>query len=147
MKGFNNFISRYLLSSLLEITRPRCLPHSIKCCTFMSSGFSMITGDVCKWTNRNFSFHRHPPGKAGCFSPKTPKSAKRRSVRGFFRRLSGGKEQVRQLCYLKPKCLQLGLEVFANPVPHNQITKGCGVSHGVYAVWHIKVPLPPSVDE
>ncbi len=39
---------------------------------------------------------RHTSAKAGCFSPKTSKSGKRRSFKGLLRRLSGGKDQVRE---------------------------------------------------
>ena len=40
---------------------------------------------------------RHTTAKSGCFSPKTTKSGKRKSFKGFLRRLSGGKDQVRLL--------------------------------------------------
>ena len=40
------------------------------------------------------SCSRHSSGKSGCFSPKTPKAGVRRTVKGFFRRLSGGKDPL-----------------------------------------------------
>ena len=40
------------------------------------------------------TIRRKSPLKPGCFSPKTPKNGVGKTVRGFFKRLSGGNVQV-----------------------------------------------------